>query len=171
MSVRRVRNVWIADTARVIGDVVCGDDVSFWYGVVVRGDVAQIRIGAGTNVQDHTVLHCDTGVPMTIGADVTIGHSAVVHCSSVGDGTLIGIGARVLANAVIGRGCLIAAGAVVSPGTVVPDGMLVRGLPGRILRPLEDDERRMLAEIPPGYRALAARHAAGEFPPPWGQAD
>src|SRR5688572_885216 len=110
MTIRRVGAAYVADTARVLGDVRLGSDVSLWYGVVVRGDVAAIAIGEGTNVQDGSVLHCDTDVPMTIGAHVTIGHAAVVHCISVGDGSLVGIGARVLAGARVGRGCLVAAG-------------------------------------------------------------
>jgi carbonic anhydrase/acetyltransferase-like protein (isoleucine patch superfamily) len=165
MSIRRVGDAYVADTARVVGDVRLGRGVSLWYGVVVRGDVAAITIGDGTNVQDGSVLHCDTDAPMSIGAHVTIGLAAVVHCLEVGDGSLIGIAARVLAGARIGRGCLVAAGAVVPPGLVVPDGKVVMGLPGRIVRDVSEKERAYLAEVPPGYVELAKRHAAGEFRP------
>ena len=91
MTMYRVGRVWIADTARVVGRVTLGRDANLWYGVVVRGDVAPIEIGAGTNVQDGSVLHCDTDEPLVIGENVSIGHAAVVHCSSVADGALIGI--------------------------------------------------------------------------------
>lgn len=157
----RKGGAYVADTARVVGDVTLGKDVSVWYGAVIRGDVAPITVGAGTNVQDGAILHCDTGRPLRIGANVTIGHAAVVHCEEIGDGSLIGIAARVLAGARVGKGCLVAAGAVVPPGLVVPDGMVVMGLPGRIVRAVSTKERAYLAEVPPGYAALAKRHADG----------
>lgn len=157
----RVGKAYVADTARVIGDVTLGEDVSVWYGAVVRGDVAPISIGDGTNVQDGSILHCDTDRPLVVGAQVTIGHAAVVHCAEVGEGSLIGIAARVLAGARIGKGCLVAAGALVPPGLIVPDGMVVMGLPGRIVRKVSEKERAYLVEVPPGYAALAKRHASG----------
>ncbi len=154
----RVSGAYIADTARVRGDVTLGEDVNLWYGVVIRGDVAPVTIGARTNVQDNTVIHCDADKPLVIGRDVSIGHAAVVHGVVVGDGTLIGIGARVLDGSRIGKGCLIAAGALVPPGLEVPDGMVVMGMPGRIVRPLTDAERAYLVDIPPRYAALAKLH-------------
>lgn len=156
---RRVRNAWLMDTARVLGDVTLGDDVSLWCGAVVRGDVAPVTIGARSNLQDNVVVHCDSDLPNVIGADVSMGHGAIVHGLSIGDGTLIGMGARVLGETHIGAGCLVAAGCVVPPGLVVPDGMVVMGVPGRIVRPLSAAERTYLAEIPPRYAALARLHA------------
>lgn len=170
MAMRRIGEAFVADTARVLGNVVLGRGANLWYGVVVRGDVAPISIGEATNVQDGSVLHCDTDEPLAIGANVTIGHAAVVHCRSVGEGSLIGIGARVLAGAVVGKGCLIAAGAVVPPRLVVPDGMVVMGLPGKVVRAVSAKERVYLAEVPPGYVLLAQRHAEHPDAPdvrPW----
>lgn len=170
MPILRVADAYVADTARVTGRVTLGRDVSLWYGVVVRGDVAPITIGDGTNVQDGSVLHCDTDEPLVVGAHVTIGHAAVVHCKAVGDGSLVGIAARVLAGAVVGRGCLVAAGAVVPPRMVVPDGMVVMGVPGKVVRPVNEKERQYLAEVPPGYVLLARRHAEHPDAPdvrPW----
>lgn len=158
MSMRRVGEAYVADTARVMGQVTLGRDVSLWYGVVVRGDIAAISVGEATNVQDGSILHCDTGEPLVVGAQVSIGHAAVVHCASVGDGTLIGIASRVLAGARVGRGCLVAAGAVVPPRMVVPDGMVVMGVPGKVVRRLSDKERAYVAAIPPEYVALARHH-------------
>lgn len=158
MSVRLIQGVYLADTARVLGEVEIGRDVSIWYGVAIRGDVAKVTIGAGTNVQDNAVIHCDSGVPNTIGANVTIGHGAIVHGCSVGEGTLIGMGATVLGRTVIGRECLIAAGAVVPPGTEVPDGMLVVGVPGKIARPITEKERQYLRWLGPRYVELARLH-------------
>lgn len=158
MPMRRVGSAYIADTARAMGDVRLGADVSLWYGVVVRGDIAPITIGEASNIQDGSILHCDTDVPLTLGANVTVGHAAVVHCVEVGEGSLVAIGARVLAGARIGKGCLVAAGCVVPPNLVVPDGMVVMGVPGRIVRAVSEKERKYLAEVPPHYVKLARKH-------------
>lgn len=170
MSFRRIDadppptgRAYLADTARVTGAVALGDQASVWYGAAVRGDVADINIGPGSNIQDNATVHCDSGKPNTIGADVSIGHNAVVHGRSVGDGTLIGMGAIVMGETVIGRGCLVAAGALVPPGLEVPDGHVVMGVPGRVVREVTDEERDYLAWLAPHYAALAARYAAGEF--------
>jgi len=157
-------DVYLADTARVTGKVDLGAGVSVWYGAAVRGDVADITIGAGSNVQDNATVHCDSGKPNAIGADVSIGHNAVVHGRSVGDGTLIGMGAIVMGETVIGRGCLIAAGALVPPGLEVPDGHVVMGVPGRVVRGVTDEERAYLKWLAPHYAELAQRYAAGEIP-------
>src|SRR5580658_1781252 len=99
---------WLAAwNCTITGDVRIGEKASFWFGAVVRGDVASISIGARTNVQDNAVVHCDSGVPNEIGDAVTIGHGAIVHGRSVGDGSLIGMHATVLSRTVIGRKCLI----------------------------------------------------------------
>ena len=146
--------VWLAPSAHVSGDVTLGDDVSFWFHTVARGDVHWIRIGARTNVQDGTVLHVThERFPLSIGADVVIGHQAVVHGCTIEDGALIGIGARVLDGAVVETGAQIGAGAVVAPGHRIPAGMLALGIPARPMRALSAGER---GEI----RAIAARYAA-----------
>lgn len=155
----RIGPAILADTARVTGDVTLGQDASVWFGVAIRGDVAAITIGDGTNVQDNATVHCDSGEPNVIGADVTIGHNAVVHGQRVGDGTLIGMHATVMGRTRIGQGCLIAAGAVVPPGLEVPDGMVVMGLPGRVVREVNVKEREYLAWLPAHYRKLAAKYA------------
>ena len=147
--------VWLAPTAYVTGDVEIGNDVSFWYHTVARGDVHWIRIGDGTNIQDGSVLHVSAGThPLDIGAGVVIGHSAVVHGCTIGDGALIGIGARVLDGAVIEAGAQIAAGAVVAPGQRIPTGQLAMGVPARIKRSLSDAESREIAVIRDRYIAL-----------------
>lgn len=159
MSMQHCGPAWLADTARVRGRVTLGEGVSVWYGAAIRGDVAAITIGAGTNVQDNATVHCDAGVANVIGAGVSIGHNAVVHGAAVGDGTLIGMHAAVLGRTVIGRGCLVAAGAVVPPGLEVPDGMVVMGVPGRVVRPVREEERRYLEHLSGHYQRLAARYA------------
>jgi carbonic anhydrase/acetyltransferase-like protein (isoleucine patch superfamily) len=170
MSIRLVSGAFLADTARVVGDVQLGRDVTVWYGAAIRGDVARITVGDGTNVQDNAVIHCDTDVPNTIGSLVTIGHGAIVHGISVGDGTLVGMGAVLLSRTKVGRNCLVAAGAVVPPNLVVPDGMVVMGVPGRIARETTDDEKRYMAWLAPHYIELANLHASRNSHPrirPW----
>lgn len=153
--------VFVAPTAVVAGDVEAGDDVSFWFQTVVRGDVNSISIGAGTNVQDATVIHVthDTH-PTAIGAGVVIGHAAVLHGCTVEDGALIGIGARVLDGAVVEAGAQVGAGAVVTPGHRVPAGHLALGLPARTVRPLSDGERAEIGAIRDRYVALKERYRA-----------
>ncbi|MBK9121033.1 MAG: gamma carbonic anhydrase family protein [Phycisphaerales bacterium] len=156
-------DVFIAPTAWVGGNVTIGAASSVWHHVTIRGDVAPIRIGQRVNIQDGTVIHTKTGVPLEIEDDVSIGHRAVVHCRRVGAGTLIGIGAIVLDDAEIGPGSIIAAGALVPPGTRVPSGVLVVGMPGRVRRELSAAEREYLQFVTARYLDLAGRHAAGEF--------
>lgn len=123
--------VYIAPNATVVGDVVLENNVSIWYGAVLRGDVGPIRIGEGTNIQDNCVLHD----PVTIGKGCTVGHGALVHGCTIGDHSMIGMGAIVLSGAKLGKNCVVAAGAVVKEGMVVPDGHVVMGIPARIVNP------------------------------------
>ena len=153
---------WMAPDAVVVGDVTTGENVSFWFQTVTRGDVNRITIGAETNVQDGAVLHVTHEThPLEIGDRVVIGHSAVVHGCSIGSGALIGIGARVLDGAVVEAGAQVGAGAVVTPGSRVPSGHLVLGTPARVARALSDEERRLIGEICDRYLALKQSYAAG----------
>ena len=131
-------DVFVADSARVIGRVRLGDRASVWFGAVLRGDNEPIEIGAGSNVQDCAVLHTDPGFPLRVGDGVTIGHQAMLHGCSVGDGSLIGIQAVVLNGARIGRNCLVGAGAVVTEGKEFPDSSLILGAPARVVRTLDE---------------------------------
>lgn len=135
---------FIAPNAAVIGHVTLGDRASVWFSCVLRGDVESIRIGAGSNIQDGTVIHADPGFPAVVGENVTVGHNAMLHGCSIGDGSLVGIGAVVLNGAKIGEGCLIGAGALVTEGTEIPDGSLVLGAPAKVKKTLDDDARKML---------------------------
>jgi carbonic anhydrase/acetyltransferase-like protein (isoleucine patch superfamily) len=153
----------LAPGSVVVGDVEIAEDCSIWYGVVVRGDVHQIRIGARTNLQDGSIVHVTSGrFPTCIGAEVSVGHRAVVHGCRVGDGALVGIGAIVLDGAEVGAGALVAAGSVVPPGAVVPDGMLAVGVPARVVRRLRDEERRLQTERTLAYVETARTHAQAE---------
>ena len=140
-----------AANATVTGDVTLGRDVGIWFGCVVRGDDAPLSIGARTNVQDLTMVHADTGVPNSIGAEVTIGHRCVLHGARVEDRCVIGMGAVLLGGSVIGEGSLVAAGAVVKEGFVVPPRSLVAGVPAKVLRPLTQAEVDAIARSADGY--------------------
>lgn len=135
------RDVYLASTAVVLGDVTLGDHSSVWYGAVLRGDINRIVVGHHSNVQDNAVLHLADDLPCVVGNWVTIGHSAVVHACTIGDECLIGIGATVLDGAVIGEQSLVGAGAVVTPGTVIPPGSMVLGAPAKVRRALTLEER------------------------------
>ena len=133
--------VFIAPNASLIGDVVIGESSSVWFGVVVRGDVFPIRIGARTNIQDNSVVHVTGGkTSTTLGDDVTVGHSAIVHGCKVGNRCLVGMGSIVLDGAIIEDECFIAAGSLVPPGMHVPSRSMVMGRPGKVIRTLRAEE-------------------------------
>jgi len=132
--------VYVAPGSTVVGDVSLGADASVWPSAVLRGDVAPVRVGARTNVQDGAVLHVSPQAPCVVGSRVTIGHQASVHACTVGDDTLIGIHAVVLDGARVGRHCIIAAGSVVPPGMEIPDGKMVMGVPAKIVRDVTPQE-------------------------------
>jgi carbonic anhydrase/acetyltransferase-like protein (isoleucine patch superfamily) len=153
------RRVFLAPGAAAVGDVRLGDDVSLWFGAVVRGDVNRIEIGAGTNLQDGAIVHVTHQTwPTTVGAGVVVCHAAVLHGCTVEDGALIGIGARVLDGAVVETGAQVGAGAVVPPGTRIEAGHLALGVPARTVRPLTDGERRQIGEIRDRYLELKERY-------------
>ncbi|HVU02100.1 MAG TPA: gamma carbonic anhydrase family protein [Polyangiaceae bacterium] len=134
-------DAFIAENATLIGEVTIAAGANVWYGAVLRGDVGWIKIGKGTNVQDLACVHTTGGVSNTdVGEYVTIGHSAVLHGCKIGDGCLIGMGSIVLDNAEVGAECLVAAGTVITPRTLIPPRSLVRGQPGKVVRPLEEHE-------------------------------
>lgn len=152
---------WVADSATLIGKVVIEAEASVWFGAVIRGDNEEIRVGAGSNVQENSVLHTDMGYPLTIGANCTIGHKAMLHGCTIGDGTLIGMGATILNGARIGSGCLIGACALITEGKEIPDGSLVMGSPGKVVRQLDQTARARLLASATSYQQNARRFRAG----------
>ncbi|PJC21448.1 MAG: gamma carbonic anhydrase family protein [Comamonadaceae bacterium CG_4_9_14_0_8_um_filter_57_21] len=153
-------SAWVADSAEVMGDVALGEEVSIWFGVVVRGDTSAIRIGNRTNIQDASVLHSDVGMPLTIGCGVTVGHKAMLHGCTVGDDSLIGIGAVVLNGAKIGKGCLVGAGALVTEDKAFPDGSMIIGSPAKLVRSLTPEQLQGLRHSAEHYVANAKRFKA-----------
>ena len=158
---RVAASAWVADSAQVIGDVVLGDEASVWFGSVVRGDTATLSIGAGSNIQDLSVLHADVGEPLVIGERVTVGHQAMLHGCTVGDESLIGIGAVVLNRARIGRHCLVGAGALVTEGKEFPDGSMIIGSPARVVKQLSPEQIEGLCESARRYMQNARRFRDG----------
>ncbi len=154
---------WVAPSADVVGDVTLGPDASVWYGCVLRGDIAPVSVGEGTNLQDLTLVHVDVDRPCRIGAAVGVGHRAILHGCDVEDGCLIGMGAVVLSHAVIGAGAVVAAGALVPEGMRVPPGSLVVGVPARVVRPVDDDLRARIRSTVEHYRALKELHREGRW--------
>ncbi|MEP9398306.1 gamma carbonic anhydrase family protein [Mesorhizobium sp. KR2-14] len=152
---------WIAPDATVIGSVGIGRDVGIWFGSVIRGDNERIEIGAGSNIQEHTVMHTDPGFPLTIGQGCTIGHRAILHGCSIGENSLIGMGAIVLNGAKIGRNCLVGAGALVTEGKEFPDNSLIVGSPAKVVRMLDDQAVERLRESATHYVENARRFKAG----------
>ncbi len=144
-------SAWVADSAQVIGKVELGENVSVWFGTVIRGDSEVIRIGKGSNIQDASVLHADPGVPLTLGENVSVGHQVMLHGCTVGDGTLIGIGAVVLNRARIGKNCLVGAGSLVTEGKEFPDGSMILGSPARVARQLTPEQITGLQGIAQHY--------------------
>ena len=154
-------SAWIADSAQVMGAVELADDVSIWFGAVIRGDTEVIRIGRGSNIQDGSVLHADIGKPLTVGENVTVGHQVMLHGCTIGDGSLVGIGAVVLNGARIGKLCLVGARALVTEGKDFPEGSMIIGSPAKVVRPLTADEIESLRRSARSYVKNAARFRAG----------
>lgn len=155
---------WIAPTAVVMGDVTLGAEASVWYTAVLRGDMAPIRIGDQTNLQDAVIVHVDEGVPCIVGARCGVGHRAILHGCTVEDECLIGMGAILLNHVRVGTGSVIAAGALVREGMVIPPRSLVMGVPGRIVRQVDDELLARTHGTWRHYVGAARRHRAGEFP-------
>lgn len=150
---------WVAPGCYVVGDVHLKEKTSVWFGTTLRGDNERISIGAGSNIQENCVLHTDMGFPLVIGEGCTIGHKAMLHGCKIGENSLIGMGATVLNGAVIGKNCLIGAGALITEGKEIPDGSLVMGVPGKVIRQLDEAGIDALRLSALHYQENAARFA------------
>jgi carbonic anhydrase/acetyltransferase-like protein (isoleucine patch superfamily) len=160
-SPQLAEGAWVADSAQVMGHVVLEQDASVWFGAVLRGDTEELRVGAGSNIQDGSVVHADLGFPVTIGAGVTVGHQVMLHGCTVGDNSLIGIQAVVLNGAKIGRNCLVGAGALVTEGKEFPDGSLIVGTPAKAVRQLTAEQIEGLRRSAQHYVDNARRFKNG----------
>jgi carbonic anhydrase/acetyltransferase-like protein (isoleucine patch superfamily) len=135
---------WIAPNASVMGNVILKKNASIWWGATLRGDNDPITIGENSNIQDGSVLHTDSGVPLTIGANVTVGHLVMLHGCTIGDNSLVGIGSIILNGAKIGRNCLIGANVLITEGKEIPDNSLVMGAPGKVVREVSEHQAAVL---------------------------
>ena len=154
-------DTWIAPDANLIGRIVVEEAASVWFCATLRGDNEQITVGAGSNIQENCVLHTDMGYPLTIGKGCTIGHKVMLHGCIIGDNSLIGMGAKILNGAKIGKNCLIGAGALITEGKEIPDGSLVMGVPGKVVRDLDDAAIEGLRKSALGYQANMRRFRDG----------
>ncbi|HEX8732855.1 MAG TPA: gamma carbonic anhydrase family protein [Ktedonobacterales bacterium] len=153
-------SAFVAPNAVIVGDVEIGDEASVWFGVVIRGDTAPVRIGPRSNVQDNTVIHTDEGAPATIGADCSVGHAVILHGATVGDGALIGMGATLLNRAEVGAGGILAAGALLAEGKRIAAGQLAMGAPAKPVRAVNDEERRRIRDGLAHYLTYAREYRA-----------
>lgn len=153
--------VFIAENATLLGDVTIGDRSGVWFGAVLRGDRDRIVIGAGSNVQDNATVHGSTGFPTLIGDRVSIGHGAIIHGCTISDEVLVGMGAIVMNGAVVGEGSIIGAGAVVTEGKVIPPGSVVLGVPGKIVKEVDEAQREHIRENAKVYVEMAGRYRRG----------
>ncbi|MFW9594642.1 MAG: gamma carbonic anhydrase family protein [Macromonas sp.] len=152
---------FVADSAQVVGRVTLGEGSSVWFNTVIRADNEPMTIGAGSNIQDGSVLPSDTGFPLSVGERVTVGHQVVLHGCTVGDESLIGIGAVVLNGAKIGKHCLVGAGSLVTEGKEFPDGSMILGSPAKVVRQLTPEQIDGLRRSAQHYIANAQRFQAG----------
>ena len=144
-------SVFVAPGAIVVGKVELHENSSVWFNVSLRGDNDLIVLGEGSNIQEGSVLHTDTGNPLTIGKRVTVGHQAMLHGCTIGDESLIGMQAILLNGAQVGRHCIIGAGALLTGNTVIPEGSIVLGSPAKVVRPLKPEEIEMIRQAAAGY--------------------
>lgn len=152
---------WVADNARIMGNVTLAEDTSVWFGAVLRGDTSTITVGKGSNIQDNSVLHADIGMPLVIGEGVTVGHQVMLHGCTIGNNSLIGIGAIVLNNVKIGNNCLVGAGALVTEGKEFADGSMIIGSPAKAVRMLSPEQIEGLKMSAWHYVNNANRYKAG----------
>jgi carbonic anhydrase/acetyltransferase-like protein (isoleucine patch superfamily) len=157
-SVKMGADVWIADTATVLGNVTLGEQASVWYGAVIRADMSDITIGDRSNIQDGVICHSDPGIPLSIGHDNVVGHGAILHGCTIGNHNLIGMRATIMNRAQIGNNCVIGAHALVTEGMKIPSNSMVLGSPARVVRQLTDDEIAKLKEGSLSYVQEAAQY-------------
>lgn len=151
-------NVFIAPNASVIGQVTLGAGASIWFGSVLRGDIAPVAVGEGSNIQDNCVLHVGDNEPCLVGRNVIVGHGVVLHGCTIEDDCLIGMSAIVLNDVVVGKGSVVGAGALITQGMVIPPNSLVLGSPAKVRRELTEEERRHHALFGPKYVRIAENY-------------
>ncbi len=156
--IQRGEDIWIADTARVFGKVILGNECSVWFGAVLRGDNEWIKVGNKTNIQDNVVIHVDEGVPVTIGDECIIGHGAIIHGATLGNNVLVGMHATILNGAKIGSFCIIGSNALVTENAVIPDYSVVMGTPAKVVKQLSEAQIEKVKQNAMNYVKLSKEY-------------
>ncbi|MEF3301781.1 gamma carbonic anhydrase family protein [Paenibacillus sp. GYB003] len=152
---------FVAEGVQLIGDVLIGEEASIWYNAVLRGDLAPVRIGRRTNVQDGCIGHVNTDQPLLVGDDVSVGHGAIIHGCTIGSGTLIGMGAIVLNGAEVGEYALIGAGSLVTENKKIPGYTLSLGSPAKVVRELTEQDLERMKRTTEGYLLKGKEYKSG----------
>lgn len=148
-------SVYVAPGAKIIGRVEIGKESGIWYNTIIRGDMDEVKIGEGTNIQDGCILHEDSGYPLIIGDRVSVGHNTVLHGCTIESDVLVGMGSTILNGARVGAGAVVAAGSLVTQGQKIPAGHMAMGSPAKVVRPLTDEEKTRFSRTAEAYRQLA----------------
>lgn len=162
-ELRKGKEVFIADTARVIGHVDLGDEVSIWFGAVLRADGDSIQIGSRTNIQDNAVVHVDPGFPVKMGHDCIVGHAAIVHGAQLSDHVLVGMGATIMNGCQVGEYSIIAASALLTENTIVPPYSLVAGVPGKVIKTLTEAHFEKIRKNAESYVNLSKEYLDSSY--------
>lgn len=155
------KNVFMAENCTIIGRCFIDEDCSIWYNAVLRGDVNEIKISRGTNIQDGCIMHCDKEYGTKIGKNVTVGHNAIIHGCTIGNNCIIGMGATILDGAVVEDNVIIGANSLVTSGKTIPSGMLAIGSPAKVARELTPKEIEGIRNSAEGYIRLSKEHSEG----------
>lgn len=151
-------NAFVAENAVIIGDVELSENVSIWFGAVLRGDIEKITIGKNSNVQDNSTIHTDYGIPCVVGENVTVGHNVILHSCSIGDNVIVGMGSTILNGAKIAKNCLIGANSLVTHKIQFEEGCLILGNPAKVVRKLTDKEIEHIQENADHYIENSKRY-------------
>lgn len=153
-------SVFLADGVRIIGKVKIEKDCGIWFNSVLRGDVGEIRIGEGTNIQDNSTVHVGRGIPCIVGKNVTVGHNVLLHGCIIGDSCLIGMGSIVMTGVEIGEFSIVAAGSLITQKKKFPPNSLIMGNPAQVVRPITEDEKeQIILRAGAGYRRRAVEYS------------
>ena len=162
-SLKREGKNWIAPNAIIIGDIVINNDVSIWFNAVLRGDIEQIVVDEGSNIQDGSVLHTDPGCPLMVGKRVTVGHMVMLHGCTIGNDSLIGIGSIILNKAKVGSNCIIGANSLITENKIIPNNSLVLGSPAKVVREITKEESNYIKENTQEYRDLWKKYTISKI--------
>ena len=162
-SLKREGKNWIAPNATIIGDIVIKNDASIWFTAVLRGDIEQIVVDEGSNIQDGSVLHTDPGCPLMVGKRVTVGHMVMLHGCTIGNDSLIGIGSIILNKAKVGSNCIIGANSLITENKIIPNNSLVLGSPAKVVREITKEESNYIKENTQEYRDLWKKYTISKI--------